>query len=136
MRQRITTLEAVLAAAVVIHLGISLLHGSAHARANVNLSPSSMTFVVAVILIGPVLGLIVQRAGLPRAGAWAVAATMAGALVFGLVNHFLLPGADHVSQVTAPWQVLFGVTAALLVFSEAFGSAVAVRCAILAGRRS
>jgi hypothetical protein len=136
MKQRMTTLEAVLAAAVVIHLGISLLHGTAHARANVNLSPGSMSFVFAVILIGPVLGLIAQRAGLPRAGAWVVAAALAGALVFGLVNHFLLPGADHVSNVTAQWRVLFGVTAALLAISEAFGSAVAVRCAMLARRTS
>jgi hypothetical protein len=101
MKQRMTTAEAVLAAVVLLHLGITLVHGTAHARADVNLSPGSMSFVFTVILIGPVLGLIVQRAGLPRAGAWAVAATLAGGLLFGLVNHFLLPGADHVGHVAS-----------------------------------
>jgi len=46
---------------------------------------------------------------------------MAGALVFGLVNHFILAGSDHVSHVAADWRTLFGVTAALLVVSEAVG---------------
>jgi hypothetical protein len=88
-----------------------------------------MLFVFTVILAGPICGLIVQRLMLPRGGAWVIAATLAAALVFGLTNHFLIPGVDHVSHVAEPWRMLFGVTAALLVATELFGSAVAVWCA-------
>jgi hypothetical protein len=136
MKPRISPPEAVLAAAVLVHLAVSLVHGVAHARAHVELAPAAMLFVVTVILIGPVLGLIVQRAGLRRAGAWAIAATLAGALVFGVANHFLLPGGDHVSHATGPWRALFGATAAALAVVELVGSAVAVRCATLPGRAS
>lgn len=130
MKQRISRREAILATAVLVHLGVTLVHGFAHTRANVLLSANSMLFVFGVIIVGPILGLIVQRVLFPRAGAWVIAATLGGALAFGLVNHFLIPGADHVMHVAEPWRRLFGVTAALLVATEAFGSAFAVWCAV------
>jgi hypothetical protein len=134
VKQRPSTGEGILAAAVIVHFGVAAVHGFAHSRANVTLSPASTLFVVAVILIGPVLGVIVRRVGLPREGAWGIAAMMAAALTFGLVNHFLIQGADHVGHVAEPWRLLFGTTAALLAVTEAFGAAVAVWCAVRAGR--
>jgi hypothetical protein len=113
----------VLAAAVLIHLAISVAHGSAHTGAQVPLPLAGALFVYIVILAGPIAGLIVWR-WRPRAGALIVAACMGGALVFGLVNHFIIDGQDHVAHVAAEWQTLFGVTAALLVVSEAAGVAV------------
>jgi hypothetical protein len=124
--------EAILAAAVLIHFAITVAHGFAHARARVAISPASMVFGFAVILSGPILGLIIQRAGLPREGAGAIAAMMTAALAFGIVNHFLITGTDHVSHMAQPWRVLFGVTAALLVPTEACGAAAAVWCAVSA----
>lgn len=118
-----------MAAAVIIHLGVTVVHGMSHARANVALSAASMVFVWAVIMIGPLAGLILQRTVLPRAGAWVIAATLFGSFVFGLVNHFLIPGIDHVAHVVGPWRVMFGVSAALLAVTEALGSALAVWCA-------
>jgi hypothetical protein len=129
MKQRIPPREAALAAIVLLHLAVSMVHGMAHSRANVLLSSGSMLFVFGVILIGPVLGLIVQRLARPRSGAWVIAATLAGALAFGLANHFLIQGADHVTHVPGPWRVLFGSTAALLAATEGLGSALAVWCA-------
>ena len=114
-----------LAAAVVVHLGISIAHGSAHTGAQVPLPFAATLFVYIVILAGPLAGLALWR-WRPRAGAWIVAASMAGALVFGLVNHFLIDGQDHVARVAADWRTLFGVTAALLVVSEAAGAAIGV----------
>ena len=51
---------------------------------------------------------------------------MAGALVFGLGNHFIIAGEDHVAHVAAEWRTLFGVTAVLLVITEAAGTIVGV----------
>jgi hypothetical protein len=130
MKARISPREAALAAIVLIHLTISLVHGFAHARAGVNLPRAAMLFVFAVVLIGPVAGVIVQRLALPRGGAWVVAATLGAALAFGLANHFLISGADHVTHVAGPWRTWFGVTASLLVATEAAGSAAAVWCAM------
>lgn len=129
-----TPREALLAVLVLVHLGVSLAHGFAHARAGVELTGSQMLFVFAVILIGPVAGLVVNLFAFPRTGAWMIASTLAGALVFGLANHFVIPGVDHVSHVAGPYRVLFGVSAALLLLTEAGGAALAVGCAT-AGRR-
>src|SRR4051812_9294942 len=99
-----------LAAVVLIHLGISLVHGGAHAGAQVPLPLAGALFVYLVILAGPLTGLAAS-AWRPRAGALIVAVSMAGALVFGLVNHFIISGADHVAHVAPEWRTLFGVTA-------------------------
>src|SRR6476659_3022310 len=46
-----------LTAAVLSHLAISLVHGAAHAGAEVPLSPAANLFVYIVILAGPIVGL-------------------------------------------------------------------------------
>ena len=65
------------------------------------------------------------------AGGWIVAASLGGALVFGLINHFIIAGPDHVAHVAAEWRTLFGVTAALLFVPKprARRSACGPRCA-------
>lgn len=115
----------VLAGVVVIHLAVSIAHGRAHAGAQVPLPLAGALFVYIVILAGPIAGLAVTR-WRPRAGALIVAASMTGALVFGLASHFLIDGQDHVAHVAAGWRTLFGVTAALLVVSEAAGAAIGI----------
>jgi hypothetical protein len=115
----------VMTGVVLIHLAISIAHGRAHTGAQVPLSVAGALFVYIVILAGPIAGLVVAR-WRPRAGALIVAASMTGALVFGLANHFLIDGQDHVAHVAAGWRTLFGVTAALLVVSEAAGAAIGI----------
>jgi hypothetical protein len=68
-----------------------------------------------------------------RLGSLVVALTLAGSLIFGLVNHFVLESPDHVSRVDAQWRMLFGTTAALLAITEALGLGLAIR---LVRRRS
>jgi len=126
---RTDSLKAWLAAAVIVHFAVSVVHGVAHSGAHVSLTPAALTFVIIVIQLGPLVGLALTRIR-PRAGAAVVALSMAGSLLFGVVNHFLLPGSDHVSQVDPGWRALFGSTAALLALVEAGGAivgAVAVR---------
>jgi hypothetical protein len=118
-----------LAAVVLAHLAISVLHGRAHSGAQVPLSPAAALFVYIVILAGPLIGLAVWP-WKPIAGGWIVAASLGGALVFGLINHFIIAGPDHVSHVAPEWRTLFGVTAALLLATEAAGAAIGVWCVV------
>ena len=119
------TRGSALTVVVLLHLVISIAHGQAHTGAQVPLTIAGALFVYIVILAGPLAGLVVSR-WRPRAGAWMVAASMAGALVFGLINHFIIAGPDHVGHVAAEWRSLFGITASLLVVSEAAGVAIGV----------
>jgi hypothetical protein len=114
-----------LTAAVLAHLAVSIVHGAAHAQAQVPLSRAANLFVFIVILAGPPIGLaLMWRA--ERIGSWLVAVTMAGSLVFGIVNHFVLASPDHVAHVRAEWRPLFASTAALLAVTEALGLALAI----------
>jgi hypothetical protein len=120
---------------VFTHLAVSLVHGAAHAGAGVPLTPAGARFVLIVIEIGPLAGLAWARIR-PREGGAIVAATMTGALVFGLANHFLIAGADHVSHIAGPWRALFGSTAALLFVTEAAGVVAGLRRAMTPAMRA
>jgi hypothetical protein len=52
---------------------------------------------------------------------------MVGSLVFGLVNHFIIPGADRVDYVHGPSHALFETTAILLAITEVLGVALGIR---------
>jgi hypothetical protein len=123
-----------LAAVVLLHLAVTLVHGSAHAAAGVHLSPASLAFVLVVIEVGPVVGLVWMRAN-PRSGARLIALTMTGALLFGLLNHFVIRGADHVDYVAASSRAWFAATAALLVITEAAGAILAIAYGWRSARR-
>ena len=105
---------------VIGHLVINIVHGSAHAGARIPMTLAANLFIWIVILAGPLAGLWLSRSR-PAAGGWVVAATMAGSLVFGIVNHYVIVSPDHVSHVAAEWRALFAVTAALLVVTEIAG---------------
>jgi hypothetical protein len=117
-----------LTAAVLAHLVISIVHGHAHAGAHVPLSRAANLFVFIVILAGPLVGLVLTWPA-ERIGIWTIAITMAGSLVFGVVNHFVLPSPDHVAHVDRHWRPLFTTTAVLLGLTEALGSGLAIRVA-------
>ena len=124
-----------LAGIVLLHLAVSVVHGTAHSGAQVMLGPAGTWFVYIVILAGPLIGLAVAVRQ-PELGAAIVGATMAASLVFGLINHFIVQGTDHVSHVAPEWRTLFASTAALLAVLEAAGTAVGVRGAIRTRRTS
>jgi hypothetical protein len=114
-----------LIAIVLAHLVISAVHGGAHEQARVGLSAWQNAFVYAVILVGPLLGLALAWWS-RRTGSRVIAITMTAALVFGVVNHFVLSSSDHVSEVDPEWRLLFGTTAVLLAVTEALAAALAV----------
>ena len=117
-----------LTALVLVHLVVSIVHGAAHSAAHVPLSPAASLFVFGVIVAGPLVGLALAWPA-ERIGSWVIATTMAGAFVFGCVNHFVLAGPDHVSQVAEQWRPIFTTTAALLAAMEGLASALAIRIA-------
>jgi hypothetical protein len=98
----------------------------AHTQANVPLSLAANLFVYIVILAGPLIGLALTW-WTPRLGGWLIALSMAGSLVFGLVNHFVLTSPDHVAHVDPQWRSLFATTAVLLAVTEALGVVLAAR---------
>jgi hypothetical protein len=124
-----------LAALVLVHLAVSIAHGAAHAGAGVTLGPAGMLFVFVVVTAGPIAGLLIAIRR-PALGGSIVALTMAGSLVFGLVNHFVIDGTDHVGRVAAAWRSVFASTAALLVVVEAAGAAAGALFAIRVRRTS
>ena len=110
---------------VLLHLAVTVLHGSAHTSAGVNLGPAGLAFVIAVIEIGPLAGLIWMRTN-RQSGARLIALAMMASLIFGMVNHFIIPGADRVDYVHGPSHVLFETTAVLLAITEAVGVALGI----------
>jgi len=122
------TQRAVLAAIVLIHLIVSFVHGAAHSSAQVFLPFAGTLFVYIVILAGPLVGLALLP-WRPQQGAGVIALTMTGALGFGLINHFIIPGSDHVAHVAREWRPMFATTAALLAVLEAAGAVVGFRLA-------
>ena len=127
--------QASLVVLVLVHLAISVLHGRAHTGAHVGLPLASALFVYIVIVAGPLVGLAVLP-WRPDAGAWIIAASLGGALLFGLANHFIVAGADRIDHVAPEWRMLFGVTAALLMVTEAAGAVLGVRFARRIVRRA
>jgi hypothetical protein len=114
-----------LTALVLIHAAVSIIHGAAHTGAHVALSSAQSLFVLTVILIGPLLGLGLMWPARQLAS-WIIAITMAGSFVFGLANHFLIAGDDHVLHVDVQWRVLFATTAVLLAGIELLGCGFAI----------
>lgn len=125
MEPQRTSARRWLTAIVLAHFAISIVHGSAHVEAHVPLSVAANVFVFTVILAGPLVGLTWAWVN-PRGGSRVVAVSMAGSFVFGVVNHFLLAGPDHVAHGAAPSRVLFATSAVLVAISEAMGCMLAL----------
>ena len=119
-----------LTAIVVVHAVVSIVHGAAHAGADVPLSAAQRLFILLVILGGPLAGLAIHVKRPGPVGAWVMAATMAGALAFGVVNHFVVDGADRVDHVVGAWAEVFRSTAGLLAAIETAGVIAGIAVAV------
>jgi len=112
--------------AVLAHLGVSMLHGYAHAQLRVDLNSWQWYYVLSMITIAPLLGLVLLWLR-PRIGLIVLAASMAGSLVFGAYYHYVFISPDHVSHLpSGDAQGVFRITAALLVVTELFGLIIAL----------
>jgi hypothetical protein len=105
---------------VLAHLAISIVHGAAHQELHIELDTLQKLFVLVIITICPLAAMVLLWTRYQRAGALLLAFSMFGSLVFGVWNHFVVAGPDHVTAVSS----LFGATAVLLAVTEAGGISV------------
>jgi hypothetical protein len=117
--------DGLLTAIVLLHLGVTFVHGWAHAGAVVPVSTISNIFIFTVIIAAPLVGLGILWFLSIEGGAWLLAISLAASFVFGVVNHFVLDSPDHIAHIVAQWSLVFGATALLLALTEAFGSGLA-----------
>ncbi|HEV2915550.1 MAG TPA: hypothetical protein VGX92_19880 [Pyrinomonadaceae bacterium] len=109
---------------VLLHATVVALHAAAHRILNIEASPSQTLFIVIFIMAAPLLAGALIWTGARAAGAALLALSMAGALLFGLYNHFILVSPDHVLHISGDsraWVMMFQLTAVLLALSEGMG---------------
>ncbi len=112
---------------VVVHAIFNGLHGLAHVEIPVALSPLQSLFVGIVIFPIPILAVVLLWTQFYRIGSWLLLGSMAGSLLFGIYNHFIVISPDHVSQVSfVGWGLLFQVTAFLILIVDGLGSGVGI----------
>ncbi len=113
---------ALMTRAVLAHAAVVLAHGWAHMRLSIGMSPGEDAFVGLVVVAAPLLAAVLVWTPRRRLGALLLAASMFGALVFGLYHHFLDPGPDNVfGRPFRGWNALFALTALLLAAVESWG---------------
>lgn len=112
---------------VVMHLLTNGLHGLAHVEIPVALSLLQSSFVAIVIFLIPILAAILLWTPFYRTGSWLLLSSIAGSLLFGIYNHFLVISSDHVSQVSfAGWGLLFQITAYSILIVDGLGCWIGV----------
>lgn len=112
---------------VVAHVGVNTVHGIAHSEVPVVVTDPQTAFIAVVMFGAPLVALGLLATGHQWTGSTILAVSMAGALVFGIVFHYLLSTPDNVAAVPAgSWQGPFRLTAALLVFIDGGGMGVGI----------
>ena len=113
---------------VVAHAAVNAVHGYTHVVLGVLMSREANVFIVAVIMLAPVLAAVLLWTTRRRAGAWLLSASMAGALLFGVYNHFVAVSEDHIWHVPyGSGRATFQITAVLLALIELGGCVIGAR---------
>ena len=117
-------------AIIIVHLMVNYFHGGAHVTLGIGLADWEREFVAIVILLAPILAGVMLLSRLRRAGGWLLAASMAGACIFGVYKHFIGAGADNaLTMAHSASSLQFQVTAVLLAIIEAAGCWAGIRVA-------
>ena len=110
-------------AVVLAHLLITILHGIAHRDLQIGLSAAQGLFVLLVINVCPLAAMALLWSRHQRIGLVLLSVSMCASLIFGVWNHFVVSGPDHIAHVAAgAIGFLFQVTAVLLALIEASGA--------------
>jgi len=112
-----------LIAVVLVHLAIVLLHGAAHTRLHIDLTPAESVYSIVVIVLAPLVATGLLWTNVWRSAAYLLATSMIGSLIFGGYKHFLSGTNDDVSHMShAGWGGIFLATSILLFVVEAAGT--------------
>ena len=115
-------MKKLMLATVLIHFAIAGWHGGSHQGVPVPLSLLQTAYVAIVIIALPLLGAALSFSRHALLGAALVCGSMAGSLVFGLLNHFILESPDNIGQIAeGPWRSSFVISAVVIAISEALG---------------
>lgn len=107
---------------VLAHFIVVIFHGSAHTNLKIGLATWQTIFLFIVIVLAPMVAAILIWTRLSRVGFGLLAASMTGALLFGVYFHYLAISPDHVSHLPpGDAQGTFRLTALLLAITEAIG---------------
>lgn len=124
-------LRGSLIAIVLLHLAVTVWHGSSHEHVPVPLTTAQTAYAGLIIGLLPLVGAGLLWTKRKREAAWVIGLSMLASLLFGFINHFVLDSPDHVMEVPAHvWRHSFILSAALLVVTETMGTvmgAVAAR---------
>ena len=114
--------------AVVVHFIVVVLHGQAHTRLRVGLSDWQQAYVLTVIVVAPLIALGLSLTRFASAGLKLLLVSMLGSLIFGAIYHYVIISPDHVAHLPAgDARGMFRITALLLLITELFGVAVAIK---------
>lgn len=117
--------ESPLRWSVWAHAAVVAAHFAAHVGSDIWLPWWAALYVALIVIAGPFVGLWLVTLRFRRAGPGLVTGCMAAALVFGVINHFVVPGIDHVAAIPGGWwQRPFQLTAVALAATEALGAAI------------
>jgi hypothetical protein len=109
-------------AIVVLHAIANGVHGLAHLKIPIPLSLFQSLFVGIVIVLAPIVAAILLWTQFYRFGSWLLLGSIAGSLLFGVYNHYIVISPDHVSQISfTGWSLLFQVTVVLILIVDGFG---------------
>ena len=86
-------------ALVLAHFLGNLWHGDAHAILEISLPGYKTAFVIAVILLGPVVGAILAWTRHSFIGCWVVGISMVGSVVFSVYHHYVMISNDNVEHL-------------------------------------
>jgi hypothetical protein len=91
--------KIVVSVLVAIHLGINLWHGGGHTELAIGLPPIKTAFVVAVILVAPIVSGVLVWTRFVSPALWLFAGSMAAGLVFGVYHHYVLVSPDNIAHL-------------------------------------
>lgn len=127
MRSGTASWGAVVAVMVV---GANLMHGLTHAGQHVVTLPAwQWAYIAVVIYLAPIAAAsLLLNPRTRKAGAWLLFISTAGAFVFDLSYHFLIPGPDNVFGLPpGAWRTPFTASAVLVTLLSGAGALVGLR---------
>jgi hypothetical protein len=95
MRHTAPTITALAA----LHLAATAWHGNAHTQLAIALPPAKNAFVLAVIVIGPILAAALIWSRHVRVALWAFFFSMLAAFLFGAYHHYVMVSPDNIHHL-------------------------------------